>query len=116
MPRVTHFSSSGDRWAFVIASCPLDYFLKRVLTVHLENKAIVLKLTEKKKKRKTSQVIWGQVKSTSYICELLSDEKWRPQPERVNCIVHVELRCFAKESFTFQERIFLKTSHAYIIT
>jgi len=51
MPRVTHFSSSGDRWAFVIASCPLDYFLKRVLTVHLENKAIVLKLTEKKKKK-----------------------------------------------------------------
>lgn len=77
MPRVMHFSSSGDRWAFVIASCPPDYFLKRVLTVCLENKAIVLKLTERGKKGKTSQVIWGhellkQVKS--YICTLLS--KW----------------------------------------
>lgn len=48
------------------------------------------------KKKKTSQVIWGhgflkQVKFISYICELLSDEKWRPQPERVDCIVHVNI-------------------------
>lgn len=51
MPRVTHFLSSGDRWAFAATSCPIDYFLKYVLTVHLENKTIALRVTEKEKER-----------------------------------------------------------------
>lgn len=69
MPRVTHFPSSGDRWAFVATSCPTDYFLKRVLTVHLEKKGtVVLRVTEKGKKKKP-QVTWGhrflkQIKTT----------------------------------------------------
>jgi len=51
MPRVTHFPSYGDRWAFVVTSCSVDNFLKCVLTIYIENKAIVLRVTEKEKER-----------------------------------------------------------------
>lgn len=112
MPRVTHFPSSGDRWAFVVTSCPVDYFLKCVLTVHLANKAIVLRLTEKEKETPGDIGTWvlKQIKATStcptYMCKLPSNEKQRPQPGRIDYIAHMELRYTARGFYIFQERIF----------
>lgn len=57
MPRVIHFPSSGDRWAFVVTSCPIDYFFKMCSDCSLGEQRNCPE-SDRERKRKKPQVTW----------------------------------------------------------